>query len=116
MQREPFFNLKISDIIKKIINFSKNDIPNSISVVLYNDWVSQSKKHRRELWKTKLYGKCEFNNSTLKGLVGDIITYSKQNINNTNISSSINPIYKEIEGRYFVMSDFDNLSITIYPN
>ena len=49
MQREPFFNLKISDIIKKIINFSKNDIPNSISVVLYNDWVSQSKKHRRKL-------------------------------------------------------------------
>lgn len=52
----------------------------------------------------------------MKGLVGDIITYSKQNINNTNISSSINPIYEEIEGRYFVMSDFDNLSITIYPN
>ena len=66
--------------------------------------------------KQNYMGKCEFNNSTLKGLVGDIITYSKQNINNTNISSSINPIYKEIEGRYFVMSDFDNLSITIYPN
>ena len=33
--------------------------------------------------KQNYMGKCEFNNSTLKGLVGDIITYSKYSLQGT---------------------------------
>lgn len=63
--------------------------------VKYSDWEFESNDTIEYIKPTKLeifdehhklsdyMGKSEFDNTTLRGLVGDIITYSKENINNT---------------------------------
>ena len=63
--------------------------------VKYSDWEFESNDNIEHIKPTKLeifdehhkltdyMGKSEFDNTTLRGLVGDIISYSKENINNT---------------------------------